>query len=106
MRQIRQNVRSTSTPQATDTPPTPSEVPTEPLQGKVRQNMVTVECFEVNGNFFTDQTGRFPNKSSRGMQYIMVGYDHDSNAILTQTLKTRSEHEILRAMTALHTYLT
>ena len=66
---------------------------------------MTVQCMEVSGKLFTDQAGRFPHKSSRGMQYIMVGYNHDSNSILTQTLKTRSEQELLRGMTALHSYL-
>ena len=56
-------------------------------------------------DFFTDQTGRLPNKSSRGNQYIMVAYDHDSNAILAEQIKTRASEELLRAIKAIHKYL-
>ena len=59
----------------------------------------------VSGNFFTDQIGRFPNKSSRGNQYIMVAYDHDSNAILAEPIKRRVAEELLRAIKAIHRYL-
>ena len=71
----------------------------------VRQNTVTIRCMEISGKLFSNQTGIFPNKSSRGNQYIMVTYDQDSNAILAQPIKTRSEHDLLTAMTAIHTYL-
>ena len=71
----------------------------------LRQNTVTIRCIGISGKLFSDQTGRFPNKSSRGNQYIMVAYDQDSNAILAQPIKTRSEYELLKAMTAIHMYL-
>ena len=35
----------------------------------------------------------------------MVAYDQDSNAILAHPIKTRSEYDLLTAMTAIHTYL-
>ena len=38
---------------------------------------------------YTDLTGRFPYKSSRGNEYLLVGYHYDSNAILAQPLKNR-----------------
>ena len=107
MRQIRQNVRSTKPKVLNihDIPPTPSEMTMKSNMDNVRQNTVTIRCMAISGKLFSDQTGRFPNKSSRGNQYIMIAYDQDSNAILAQPIKTRSEHELLKAMTAIHKYL-
>ena len=45
---------------------------------------------------YTDQTGQFPVRSSAGNQYILVLYDYDSNAILTEALKTRQGPELLK----------
>ena len=56
-------------------------------------------------DFFSDQTGRFPKTSSKGSKYIMVVYDEDANAILAEALNSRSEHELVRAMTKIHEYL-
>ena len=67
--------------------------------------MVTVHCIQIGGKLFTDQTGRFPTRSSRGNQYVMVAYDQDSNAIIGEPLKTRAAQELLRAMMSIHTYL-
>ena len=38
---------------------------------------------------YTDQTGRFPYRSSRGNEYLMIGYHYDANAILVGALKNR-----------------
>ena len=57
------------------------------------------------GKVPSDQTGRFPNFSSRGTKYIMVLYDYDSNSILATPLKTKSALHQLQATQALHGYL-
>jgi hypothetical protein len=44
------------------------------------------------GRIYTVQTGRFPVVSSKGNKYIMILYDYDSNANLTQPIKT--EHPL------------
>ena len=49
--------------------------------------------------------GRFPNKSSREHQYIMVAYDHDNNEILAEPIKSRAAEELLRAIKAIHIHL-
>jgi hypothetical protein len=59
----------------------------------------------MTGNVFSDQTGRFPQTSSRGNKFIMIFYDYDSNAILDEPLKSRSESELVRAFNKLHQYL-
>ena len=71
----------------------------------------TQHCFLVLTDFnemkkaYLDLTGRFPHKSSRGNQYILIVYDYDSNAILSAVLKTRQAAEIKRAWLKLHTKL-
>jgi hypothetical protein len=69
----------------------------------------TQPCFldtiEFTGKVSTDQTGRFPHTSSRGSKYLMVLYAYDSNAILSEPIKSRSESELVRAYTKLHSYL-
>ncbi len=46
---------------------------------------------------YTNQTGRFPQKSSQGHQYIMVLIEMDSNTILVEAMKNRSMGEMMRA---------
>ncbi len=46
---------------------------------------------------FTDQTGRFPHLSQSGNQYIMVTYHSDSNLILMEAMRNRTEREIIAA---------
>ena len=61
---------------------------------------------ELKGNIFTDQTGKFPITSSKVNTYIMNMYIHDPNAILAEPMKSRSQHEIVRAQIKLHNLLT
>jgi hypothetical protein len=49
------------------------------------------------GQIYTDQTGRFPEVSSKGNKYIMILYDYDRNAIMAQPAKDRTAPELLRA---------
>jgi hypothetical protein len=46
---------------------------------------------------YTDQPGRFPKKSSRGHQYIMVLTEVDSVAILVEPMKNRTAGKIVGA---------
>jgi hypothetical protein len=72
---------------------------------KTRTNMVYIKPIEATGQIYTGQTGRFPTTSSRGNKYIMILYDYDSNAILAEPLKSKSEGEMIRAYSKLHEYL-
>ena len=60
---------------------------------------------EEIGKVYTKQMGRFPIRSSAGNQYILVLYDYDSNAILTEALKTIQGPEIIKAYTKTIQYL-
>ena len=56
-------------------------------------NVLTRQMFatiETTGKIYMDQTGRFPVTSSKGHQYILVLYDYDANAILTEALRNRT----------------
>jgi hypothetical protein len=107
LRQDRKNVRSTRT-QAIPTVNTPLIMTTSDLAGEshVRTHCAFVKTMSLAGKVFSDQTGRFPQTSSRGNKYIMIFYDHDSSAILAEPLKSRSESELLRAFQKLHEHLT
>ena len=38
---------------------------------------------------YMDLTGRFPYRSSRGNEYIMVAYNYDGNQILMEPVKNK-----------------
>jgi hypothetical protein len=109
LRQERQNLRSTSTPLRPKTPITILDAEfdlTLKHSDRTRTNWVYQQAVQVSGQIFSDQMGRFPVTSSKGHQYILVVYDYDSNHILAEPLKSRSEHKLVRAYTKLHTKLT
>ena len=120
LHQDRQNVRSTKptltpTSDATDsnlleTPNNPPNLLLSPEdETGVRAYQVyakVVNYMAPTGKISTDQTGRFPVASSKGNRSIMVLYDYDSNAILTEPLKSHSAFELARATTKLYDYLT
>ena len=54
---------------------------------------------------YSDQTGRFPKQASRGYQYIFIYYDHDSNAILAEPIKSRSSADLTTAWQKCHAIL-
>ena len=56
---------------------------------------------DLEWKIYTDQTGRFPVRSFRGMQYIMVLYEVDSNAILVQEMRNRTSGEMVSAYNTL-----
>ena len=65
-----------------------------------------LQTIEFTGKISIDQTGSFPVTSSRGSKYFMVLYNHDSNAILAEPLKSHNKCKLLRATTVLHQHLT
>ena len=60
---------------------------------------------EAQRLMYTDQTGKFPKKSSKGNHYIMVLIEIDSNAILVEAMKNRTAGEMIRAYLVLVTRL-
>ena len=64
-----------------------------------------MQPFDVSGQIFTYQTGRFHLVSRRGNRSVMVLYDYDSNAILTEPLKNNTTSELVRSQARLTQYL-
>ena len=51
---------------------------------------------------YTDLTGRFPMRSSRGNQYILVGYHYDGNCIYGKAIKDRKAGTLTAVWEQLH----
>ena len=54
---------------------------------KTYENAAMVYPMEPKLTTYSDQTGRFPHRSSKGNEYLMIMYDYDSNAILAVPMK-------------------
>ena len=61
---------------------------------------------DINNKSYLDITGKFPHTSTRGYQYLLIDYDHDSNIILAQPLKSRQAKEIKTAWEHLYGIIT
>ena len=61
-----------------------------------KNNEVYIALKEVSVKIDSNQTGKFPTTSNRGMKYVMIFYVYDVNYILGAPIKNRSEVEFLR----------
>jgi len=82
-----------------EAPTTPAERP-DKKEGKILTKVFNLRD-KLQRKIFIDQTGKFPAKSYRGYQYVMVLYDVDSNAILVEAIKDRTSGEMIRTYQAL-----
>jgi hypothetical protein len=98
MNQRRQNIRSTS------------KAPTEkqqPLNTDLGTKTHLVYAVIVNqGPLYTDLTGKFPVRSSKGNSYVMVCYIYDYNYVKIIPMKSRSASEWVKAYDSVHQELT
>ncbi len=66
-----------------------------------KQQELVLRIFDLSNKaqqlMYTNQTGKFSKKSSKGNHYIMVLIETDSSAILVEAMKNRSAGERLRA---------
>ena len=77
------------------------------LQSRKRQVGIHLVSFDdLKGYIATDLCGMYPTMSNRGMKYILVLYDYDSNANLAKAMKINKGEAITTAYDALHTELT
>ena len=53
-------------------------------------------------NAYFDMTGKFPRRSTRGNNYIMIGYHYDANTILAQPMRDRSAASMTAVWKHLH----
>ena len=68
--QKRQNLRSTKSRDDTNIN-SEDNLPTQELWNE-RTHEVFLAVHEVSGKIYSDQTGRFPHTSNRGMKYVMI----------------------------------
>ena len=72
-----------------------------PKQVTSKEQCVYHTVYNLHDNLerkmYTDQTGRFPEKLSCGMQYIMVLFELDNNAILVESMWNCTSGEMVKA---------
>lgn len=79
--------------------------PSPPISDGKRTHLIfaaIVNAPSESGQIYTDQTGRFPTTSRSGNKYIMVLYDYDSNSILIEAMRNKTDNEMIRAYQLLH----
>ncbi len=107
--QGRKNYRSTKTTKTETSDSQHDDFTAYPtIDDGTKTNSIYASVIDIpasTGQVYTDQTGRFPNTSSRGNKYVTILYDYNSNAILAEPLKSKSEGQMIRAYTKLHEYL-
>jgi hypothetical protein len=85
MNQRRQNIRST-----TKAPTEKQQSPDPDLSSKTHLMYAVVVD---QGQLYTDLTGKFPVRSSKGNSYVMLCYIYDCNYIKVVPMKSRSASE-------------
>jgi hypothetical protein len=98
MNQRRQNIRSTSNA------PTEKQQPLDTDLG-TKTHLVYAVLVD-QGQLYTDLTGKFPVRSSKGNSYVMLCYIYDCNSIKVVPMKSRSASEWVNAYDSIHQELT
>ena len=98
MKGQRKGVRSTKAKHTVEikTEPGTEETTHHHIPAK-KMNDIFVTSYELSDEIHTDQTGKFPVTSQRGYRYIMVGIHIDANYIFCETMKNRTEGEMITA---------
>jgi hypothetical protein len=98
MNQRRQNIRSTS-----KAPIEKQQTPDTDLGTKTHLVYTVVVD---QGQLYTDLTGKFPVRSSKGHSYVIVCYINDCNYVKVIPMKSRSASEWVKAYDSVHQELT
>lgn len=64
---------------------------------KIYEYAYSIEKIDRKDTLHGDLTGRFPHKSSRGNQYLLVIYDYDANLIWAGPLTSLHARTIIKA---------
>ena len=75
------------------------------IEEKIQSCFYTIFDITKEARTYTDLTGRFPNQSSRGNNYIFVAYNYDNNAILTKAIPNRETDTIITECKSIHVRL-
>jgi hypothetical protein len=96
------NLQSTCVPATTDeSDDTLLPVPDSP-NVKTFEACAHIVPFIAKNTAYHDLTGRFPHRSSRGNEYLLIVYDYDSNSILHFALRNKTGAEIKRGWVKIH----
>jgi hypothetical protein len=98
MNQRRQNIRSTSK--------SPTEKQQSPDTDLGSKTHLVYAVVVDQGQLYTDLTGKFPVRSSKGNSYVMVCYIYDCNYVKFIPMKSRSASEWVKAYDSVHQELT
>jgi hypothetical protein len=98
MNQRRQNIRST--------PKAPIEKQPTPDTDLGTKTHLVYAVVVIQGQLYTDLTGKFPVRSSKGNSYVMVCYVYDCNYVKVIPAKSRSASEWVKAYDTVHQELT
>ena len=103
--------KSTTTTNKETTTPSPAAIsdetqdffPSTP-EPNIKTHMVMYSLIDKNTYSigYQDLTGRFPVHSSRGNEYILVGYHYDANLIWGLPIKNTTAIAVTTAWTSLH----
>ena len=101
MKGQRQGVRSTKQKNLVESEIT-ANIKVEPgmtvtLLPAKRSNDIFVRVEDLAESIHSDQTGAFPYTSQRGNRYLMVAIHLDANYIFCETMKNRTEGEMIKA---------
>jgi hypothetical protein len=98
MIQRRQHIRSTWKELIADVPPAATDLGT-------KTHLVYAVLVD-QGQLYTDLTGKFPERSSKGNSYVMVCYFYDCNYVKVIPIKSRSTSEWVKTHDHIHQELT
>jgi hypothetical protein len=98
MNQRRQNIRSTSKAPIADQPTLDTDLGS-------KTHLVYAVAVD-QGQLYTDLTGKFPVRSSKGNSYVMVCYAYDYNYVKVIPMKSRPASEWVKTYDTIHQDLT
>jgi hypothetical protein len=98
LNQRRHNIRSTSKAPVEKQQPPDTDLGT-------KTHLVYAVVVD-QGQLYTDLTGKFPVRSSKGNSYVMIYYIYDCNCIKIVPMKSRSASECVKAYDIIHQELT
>ena len=94
MTQERQNLRSTSKMNFA--------INEKQIEKPSHDCFIKIETIDKSELSYSDQTGRFPLRSTRNHQYIFVLFDTASNHIFAEPIKNRTSKEISKAYSKIY----
>ena len=87
-------------------PPDHEDTFLSPPQPPNQSHQCHLTTIAPNHVVYSDQTGRLPQASSTGNNYLLVAYDHKSNYIFLRPIMTRKADHLKDAIASVYDILT